>query len=115
MATETVGARYTIELNSTLILAVIVYHLLLVLLHICVAGKPAKTSRGKKEPPISSSSGEEEPVFVSCKAPPLYISSTRGGECYHTKSKCGKLSCARNVKELRPCSTCCSIITFHGK
>ena len=116
MAPSTVGVTYTIALDSTFLVAVCLYHLLLVLLHVYLA-KSAKGEQDQNSQPAKcspqSESESDEADLVTCRAPTLYVCQSKAAECYHSSRHCGKLACSRSVKGMRPCSECVSIVTMH--
>ena len=105
---------YTITVDATFVMAVVIYHVLLVVLHIMLrpgkvrAPTPPTTLPEPKDPP----SAPTETDVVTCRAPPVFF-ARREGECYHTDVHCRKLRCAKSIMQLRPCSDCISCCTFH--
>ena len=84
MAPSTVGVTYTIALDSTFLVAVCLYHLLLVLLHVYLA-KSAKSEQDQNSQPAKcspqSESESDEADLVTCRAPTLYVCQSKAAEC----------------------------------
>ena len=104
---------YTITVDATLVLGVVIYHVLLVLIHIVLQPRNVKARPPPPAPePNSPRTPPTDEDLVTCRAPALYY-ARREGVCYHIDVNCTKLNCARSTCRLRPCTSCVSVCTMH--
>ena len=107
---------YTITVDATFVLSVVLYHLLLLVVHImlgprkAIAPTPVFTEPERSDTPSATTDAD----VVTCRAPLVYFARNSGG-CFHTSITCPKLRCAKSIGNLRPCSECCSSCTMHKK
>ena len=116
MGTSSPDFGYTITVDAAFVVAVTLYHLVLLLGFIMLMPRKVRAlvpGAVDTEPDRAP----EPPTAVGAafrRAPMLYYAK-REGKCFHSRKDCGALQCARIVGDLSPCEFCVSSCTVLPK